>query len=267
MGQTPSSSSHVDYTFGMVANKANRNSNSTNCRSTITGYRSSDEDEQGYLESIYCGVAVKEERLLLYPQQYGLEDNSLGNDNDDDNDYSEDNDNDGKRENHHSSSSRATSLSNQQHHQHAPLLCFRTTSTQPSKQPIDRVDSGYASDHDAFEQPKKAIGGTTSLRSNRLAQDILYVDQTYYNDLTKPDERLQQQQCHSTLMASDSVSTMNGEEEDDDDMLSIGTKLTFAGAALASQDASMREICLSRRSLIDVNPNIGLLTSLRKLDL
>lgn len=258
----------MDYTFGMVANKANRNSNSTNCRSTITGYRSSDEDEQGYLESIHSGAAVKAERLLLYPQQYGLEDDSFGNDNDDDNDYSKDNDNDGKRESHHSSSSRATSLSNQRH-QHAPLLCFRTASTQPSKQPIDRVDSGYASDHDAFEQPKKAIGGTTSLRSNRLAQDILYVDQTYYNDLTKPDERLQQQQqqYHSTLMASDSVSTMNGEEDDDDDMLSIGTKLTFAGAALASQDASMREICLSRRSLIDVNPNIGLLTSLRKLDL
>ncbi|CAO3592621.1 unnamed protein product [Absidia cylindrospora] len=218
MGQT-SSTRQVDYTFGFIANNTDDDKN--------TPYDLHHDDNS---HSLIAG-----ERLLLYPQHYGL-----GYENDDD-DFG------GTLRNRLSfpSTSSASSLS----------LSYNGHHT------IDRIDSGYA-DQDTFGSKKLA-----TLIKNQLAQDIQYVDQLHYADF------LVEQHDDDTCLFTDSVSDMTtsttsvADDNDDQPTSTIGTKLTFAAAALASQDPSMREICLSRRSLVSLSPNIGLLTSLRKLNL
>ncbi|KAI8334257.1 hypothetical protein BC941DRAFT_432491 [Chlamydoabsidia padenii] len=167
MGQTPSSHSNVHYTFGLIAIDKNNKSDSDD---TLELY-------------------PNQERLLFYPQQYGLT-----KDNDD---------------------------SDSEQDERSASPCFR-----PAKQLMDRVDSGYAADQDTF---------APTPHSNRLAQDILYVDQTYYNE-KKVESNTNSDAVGTTVLTLDAL-----------------------------DDASM--LCLSKRFLISLDPNIGLLTSLRKLDL
>ncbi|KAI8092675.1 uncharacterized protein BX664DRAFT_277084 [Halteromyces radiatus] len=262
MGQT-SSSSQVDYTFGIVANKPNQNTTATSPynQKQVDHLSNSNNNNTNNIQHI-----KKDERLLLYPQHYGLV-YDIDESDDDDKVQQE-------RLSFPSSSSSSCSLPLTQQQQRRRSSYYSTL--QQQKQHIDRIDSGYA-DQDVFFVPPKMV-----TLNERLAKDILYVDQLYYADSlpSKKQQQQQQQQPRFPTLAPTLAYTSNlnasnltagiidgGNLDDDDDEFTIGTKLTFAAAALASQDASMREICLSRRSLISLSPNIGLLTSIRKLDL
>lgn len=237
MGQT-TSSSQVDYTFGLV------NDNSKSDKSILVAPYKGNKVDHDDIFSTYIG-----ERLLLYPQQYGLDSNVESNDPGCDASSAVE-----KRLSTPSTSS-ACSLYFQQVQQ-TPFYIRGSNLKHQQQQYIDRIDSGYA-DQDVFE-PYKV--GHYHLHT-RLAQDIQYVDQLYYtNTRPRQHERITNA---STLMAD--FSGANHVHGDHD--ITIGTKLTFAAAALASQDSSMRDICLSRRSLISLSPNIGLLTCIRKLNL
>jgi endoglucanase Acf2 len=141
--------------------------------------------------------------------------------------------------------------------QQTPFYIRASNLKHQQQQYIDRIDSGYAADQDVFELNKV---GHYHL-DTRLAQDIQYVDQLYY---TNSRSRQQKRITNASNLMADIVGASHDHGDDD---ITIGTKLTFAAAALASQDSSMRDICLSRRSLISVSPNIGLLACIRKLNL
>jgi hypothetical protein len=238
MGQT-TSSSQVDYTFGLV------NDNSKSDKSILaTSYKVSKVDHDD-IYSTYIG-----ERLLLYPQQYGLDNHVESDDPNSDASSAVE-----KRLSTPSTSSGCSLYF--QHVQQTPFYIRASNLKHQQQQYIDRIDSGYAADQDVFE-PNKV--GHYHL-DTRLAQDIQYVDQLYY---TNSRSRQQKRITNASSLMDDIVGASPDHGDDD---ITIGTKLTFAAAALASQDSSMRDICLSRRSLISVSPNIGLLACIRKLNL
>ncbi|KAI8335494.1 hypothetical protein BC941DRAFT_472151 [Chlamydoabsidia padenii] len=251
MGQT-TSSNQVDYIFGYVYDTSKDESSIT------TSYKLNKVDNHDDIYNTYIG-----ERLLLYPQHYGLDNNLEFNDST--------HDTSSRLEKRLSTPSTSSACSLSYHHDHLQAAYHIRISTlnqqqqqqQQQQQYIDRIDSGYA-DQDVFEQPVKP---TLNQLHSRLAQDILYVDRQYYINTRTRQQRQMKHGLTTDFGMIDSTLDDSTLMDDDDVDYTIGTKLTFAAVALASQDFSMRDICLSRRSLISLSPNIGLLTGIRKLNL
>ncbi|CAO3622280.1 unnamed protein product [Cunninghamella echinulata] len=227
MGQTVSS--QVDYTFGVIAN-------SSEAGSSLKHQRTTKQQQQN--------IVTLDKRILLYPEQYGFKDTY----------------------NHHSIKEEkeeeeeeqpicidllsSSTISSSSSSSSSSLSSSSNDSTTLTKQ-IDRIDSGYG-DEDGFYSIKvsNVSPSSTSSSLSSLTEDISYVDEIYY-----PDYLVQPQQLPLSSSTDHHPIQLNG------------TNFTFAAAALASQDISMREIYLPRRSLINLSDNIGLLTCLRKLDL
>ncbi|ORZ11228.1 hypothetical protein BCR42DRAFT_421793 [Absidia repens] len=256
MGQT-SSTGQVDYTFGLMATKTN------------SPYGNKEENN---IDITFSTTSNK--RLLQYPQQYGLENDSSATGYDSDDELVD------SPDNRFSIPSASSDCSLPFSYQpHSPFYLRTSTSSfqqQDEKQTMDRIDSGYA-DQTVFG-PKKEASSRTSLINSRLANDVRYVDQRYYttNAINKKGRDYHHHEFNLFISANSNTTlgtldlttdTLDDGAEHRDDDITIDTKLTFAAAALASQDPSMRDICLSRRSLIHLSPNIGLLTSIRKLNL
>lgn len=233
MGQTVSS--QIDYTFGIVADHSEAGTSSKYQR-----IKQQQEQQEQY-------VTILNKRILLYPEQYGfikdtyhIEDNQMINVN---------------KENEKplciDLSLTNTLLSSSS----SPSSSSPSSPTITINKQIDRIDSGYADEDGFYSIKAPSLSPSPSFASSNLIEDVSYVDEIYYPEFFVQQEQEQQS----------NIDNNNNNHEYPN--LENGTKFTFAAAALASQDVSMQDIYLPRRSLIRLSENIGLLTSLRKLDL
>ncbi|CAO3646886.1 unnamed protein product [Cunninghamella blakesleeana] len=236
MGQTVSS--QIDYTFGIIADYSEAGTSSKYQR--IKQQKQEQQQEQ-------C-VTVLNKRILLYPEQYGfikdtypIEDNQMIHMNN-------------NKENETplcidlsltNALSLSPSSSSSPSSPSSPIMAI-------NKQ-IDRIDSGYGDEDGFYSIKAPSLSPSPSFTSSNLIEDISYVDEIYYSDFFVQQEKEQSNTDHNQHHESPNIEN--------------GIHFTFAAAAAASQDVSMRDIYLPRRSLIHLSENIGLLTSLRKLDL
>jgi hypothetical protein len=123
------------------------------------------------------------------------------------------------------------------------MTSLDSTVTVTYRKPHERPDSGYMS---------PSYDG-----SMQLANDLEYIDNTYYTSLAS--------ECFSP--AESVGDTINSE-------INIGTYesggghvISFADVMLASPDKTLHEVYLSYRSIYRLSPNIAMLTMIRKLDL
>ncbi|KAG2205882.1 hypothetical protein INT46_006915 [Mucor plumbeus] len=123
------------------------------------------------------------------------------------------------------------------------MTSLDSTVTVTYRKPHERPDSGYMS---------PSYDG-----SMQLANDLEYIDNTYYTSLAS--------ECFS--LAESVGNTINSE-------INIGTYesggghvISFADIMLASPDKTLHEVYLSYRSIYRLSPNIAMLTMIRKLDL
>lgn len=123
------------------------------------------------------------------------------------------------------------------------MTSLDSTVTVTNRKSHERPDSGYMSP--SYDE------------SMQLANDLDYIDSTYYTSLAS--------KCSSS--ADDGDDIINSEIDIGTYESGGGHVISFTDVMLASPDKTLHEVYLSCRSIYRLSPNIAMLTMIRKLDL